>query len=434
MIALRILVTSYDMKSCETSQRRGSMKLTMVIADDERLARQSEEIFVKREFPGVEIVGTAPDGVTLKEMLESLKPDLAIVDIRMPGLTGLEAIELAKAKGLKTHFIISTAYSDFEYVRSALNLKTDGYLLKPCKREEHYNAIANMCMLAENEKKEQREIAQVRNVMDVMKPSLENELLLSVISGEPDECAFEAYCGIREIDFQYGCMLILLAQDKKIELDVADYSRSIERILAGVCSYFCTMTGNSIVIAMILPGELGKDHLKTWAQETALTVVEELEKDKGQKLLYSVGSVQDSFKKMSISYRDCREELTGEETDSRIGQNERIAGKNEDYVLRANRYLKEHFREDIALDDCAGYVGVSSYYLSHLLKDATGRTFVEHLSALRLNEAKRLCKDEALTTAQIANLSGYSTPHYFYRVFKKATGMTVSEFRKQSNT
>ena len=113
-----------------------------------------------------------------------------------------------------------------------------------------------------------------------MKPSLENELLLSVISGEPDECAFEAYCGIREIDFQYGCMLILLAQDKKIELDVADYSRSIERILAGVCSYFCTMTGNSIVIAMILPGELGKDHLKTWAQETALTVVEELEKDK----------------------------------------------------------------------------------------------------------------------------------------------------------
>ena len=121
------------------------MKLTMVIADDERLARQSEEIFVKREFPGVEIVGTAPDGVTLKEMLESLKPDLAIVDIRMPGLTGLEAIELAKAKGLKTHFIISTAYSDFEYVRSALNLKTDGYLLKPCKREEHYNAIANMC-------------------------------------------------------------------------------------------------------------------------------------------------------------------------------------------------------------------------------------------------------------------------------------------------
>lgn len=79
------------------------MKLTMVIADDEPLSLKSEELLVQREFPEIEICGLAENGIELKEMLERLQPDIAIVDVRMPGLTGLEVIALLRQREICPH-------------------------------------------------------------------------------------------------------------------------------------------------------------------------------------------------------------------------------------------------------------------------------------------------------------------------------------------
>ena len=88
------------------------MDLTMVIADDEPIVLKSLEVFVKG-ISEVSILGTAKNGIELKELLESFDPDMAIVDIRMPGLSGIEVIELLRDRGLKTRYIINTAFSDF---------------------------------------------------------------------------------------------------------------------------------------------------------------------------------------------------------------------------------------------------------------------------------------------------------------------------------
>ena len=93
----------------------------MVIADDEPVVLKSEELFIKKEFPEIDIVGMAENGIELKQMLERLKPDMAMVDIHMPGLSGIEVIELLQHKNCSTRFIINTAYSDFDYV---LKLRT----------------------------------------------------------------------------------------------------------------------------------------------------------------------------------------------------------------------------------------------------------------------------------------------------------------------
>ena len=121
------------------------MKYTMVIAADESLVLRSQELLIRKEFPEIEIVGMAENGIELKQMVEQLKPDMAIVDVRMPGLTGIEVIELLQHRECRTHFVINTAYSDFDYVKKALDLKTDGYLLKPGKREENIETIRKLC-------------------------------------------------------------------------------------------------------------------------------------------------------------------------------------------------------------------------------------------------------------------------------------------------
>ena len=84
--------------------------LSILIADDEPLALKSMEMLIRREFPELTIAGTAVNGIDAKNQIGNLNPDIVIIDIQMPGISGLEVIELMKKRN-KTHYIISTAYS-----------------------------------------------------------------------------------------------------------------------------------------------------------------------------------------------------------------------------------------------------------------------------------------------------------------------------------
>ena len=73
-------------------------------------------------------------------------------------------------------------------------------------------------------------------------------------------------------------------------------------------------------------------------------------------------------------------------------------------------------------------VGISSYYLSHIFKEMT---FIEYLSGVSVGEAKRLCAETDMTINEISEQCGYMNVTYFCKVFKRMTGMTISESRKK---
>lgn len=75
-------------------------------------------------------------------------------------------------------------------------------------------------------------------------------------------------------------------------------------------------------------------------------------------------------------------------------------------------------------------VGISPFYLSRLLKQELNKTFVELLTEVRITEALKLLQDHSKTIREISKDVGYLNPNYFYKVFKKQTGMTVGEIRR----
>lgn len=107
---------------------------TLIIADDEKAACKRLELFTKREFPDIEIVAIVNDGYELVRSAAALMPDIAIVDMNMPGMNGIQAIRILHERKVNTRFIINTAYDEFDYVKQALDMKVDAYLLKPEKR------------------------------------------------------------------------------------------------------------------------------------------------------------------------------------------------------------------------------------------------------------------------------------------------------------
>lgn len=404
------------------------MNFTMVIADDEPVVLKSEELFIKKEFPEIDIVGMAENGIELKQMLERLKPDMAMVDIHMPGLSGIEVIELLQHKNCSTRFIINTAYSDFDYVKKALDLKTDGYLLKPAKREERIATIRRLCQAIEEEKKESVRQNSLKSAMGVVNLVLGSEILMSVFSEKHDEEGFQAYCNINNIKFTGGCIVTFLSKTKT-EISHKLLNAELEDALSGLCSFLSTITSQGIVVMFFVPEELEEERWQEWCGELAALVEKRLEEALGIEYLYGVGNVYTSFSSMQNSYQDSVDALQVlHRKDAALP--EESADKIQQYIQKTKQYIETNYRKDISLMDCARSVGISPYYLSHIFKERTGQTFVEYLSQVRIEEAKRLCRNTNLTINEISEKCGYFNITYFCKVFKRLTGKTIGEYRK----
>ena len=116
----------------------------VVLADDEITIREGFKKLFDWEGHGCKIVGEAADGVAAINAVDTLHPDIVIMDIHMPLMNGLEAIGMLKRKYPKIAFIIVSGYDDFEYCREALRLKIVDYILKPVDFEEFGEIIDNL--------------------------------------------------------------------------------------------------------------------------------------------------------------------------------------------------------------------------------------------------------------------------------------------------
>ncbi len=112
-------------------------KLKAIIAEDEEPARK-RMLSLLSEFPEVEIVGVAQDGLETLELVEQLQPDVVFLDIEMPGLNGIDVV-LNFPSEVKPHVIFTTAYA--EYAIKAFEVNAVDYLLKPFSKERLKQAI-----------------------------------------------------------------------------------------------------------------------------------------------------------------------------------------------------------------------------------------------------------------------------------------------------
>jgi DNA-binding LytR/AlgR family response regulator len=110
-----------------------------LIAEDEEPQRLKLAVLLAELWPELSIVAQCEDGLTALETLTSLQPEVAFLDIRMPGLTGLE---IARAASPSTHIVFTTAYD--EYAVSAFDHGAIDYLLKPIKRERLEHTVTQL--------------------------------------------------------------------------------------------------------------------------------------------------------------------------------------------------------------------------------------------------------------------------------------------------
>lgn len=164
-------------------------KLRVLLVDDEIMIREGFKRLFDWEAHDCEVVGEAADGMEALAKIDSLQPDIAIMDINIPIMNGLKVIQMARMKHPETAFVIVSGYDDFEYCREALRLQITDYILKPVNYEEFGTCIDNLKIAmyqnqtfsAEEEPQEERTI---QSITRYLQEHLSDEISLAVLADE----------------------------------------------------------------------------------------------------------------------------------------------------------------------------------------------------------------------------------------------------------
>jgi DNA-binding NarL/FixJ family response regulator len=114
--------------------------IRVLIADDHPVVRDGLRSIMETA-PDITLIGEASDGVEAVRLASELSPDVVLMDLRMPGLGGIEAIEQIKARDSRVEIVILTTYDDDEFIVCGLRAGARGYLLKDTGRDALFKAV-----------------------------------------------------------------------------------------------------------------------------------------------------------------------------------------------------------------------------------------------------------------------------------------------------
>ena len=116
-------------------------KIGLLIADDQQLFAQSLSYVITGTAADMVVLGVAPDGAQAVAMAEALRPDIVLMDVRMPEMDGVDAARLIGSRLPETKIIMLSTFLDEEYLRASLERGAKGYLLKSVSPEELLEAV-----------------------------------------------------------------------------------------------------------------------------------------------------------------------------------------------------------------------------------------------------------------------------------------------------
>lgn len=102
------------------------------------------------------------------------------------------------------------------------------------------------------------------------------------------------------------------------------------------------------------------------------------------------------------------------------------------HVRRAVRYVHQHYSDTLSLEDIAEHLGINKCYLANVFRNEMGETFTEFVNRFRVETSKQALRETDEPILNIALQHGFASQSYYGRVFKKLTGVTPSEFRRQA--
>jgi two-component system response regulator YesN len=169
----------------------------ILIVDDERPVIEGISLIVKRDLSGeFEIAGHAMSGRDAIEKAATLAPEIILMDVKMPGISGLDAIREIRKRGSASAFILVTAYERFDIAREAVELGVIDYLLKPISKDKLGQALRHAADSIERRGEAERKDIEHREREETMRSFVEAAFLHGVMLGERFGADLPKFCAV----------------------------------------------------------------------------------------------------------------------------------------------------------------------------------------------------------------------------------------------
>jgi two-component system response regulator YesN len=166
----------------------------ILVVDDERPVIEGISLIVRRDlFAEFEVVGSALSGRDAIEKAASLSPDLVLMDVRMPGLSGLDAIREMRKRGSNAYVILITAYERFDIAQEAVELGVLDYLLKPVSKDALARSLRSAAELIQRKGELERREIEHREREEGLRALAEAAFLQSLMLGQRSAAEAERY-------------------------------------------------------------------------------------------------------------------------------------------------------------------------------------------------------------------------------------------------
>lgn len=535
---------------------RGEHMYKIMLADDEGIVIDSLKFIIEKNFGQSCTIEYAYTGRSVIELAEKFKPDIAIMDIHMPGINGIDAMKEIRKTNKSVIFIVMTAFDKFNYAKEAINLGVLEYLTKPVNQGVITQVIQKAMDILEADRKKRSNDLIIREKLEIVIPIIESDFIYAALSGSDFEREKDNFCSLLGIKDDNGMMLVVefgeslvggnLTNPVGISVKAQSFYPTIKESLKE--EFECVVSPIMVnKIVTFIPSE--KPQLeyddRIGMIERARKLVRDLTKRLEIQFKIGIGSVtsiyrlEDSYKEALNAIRNskgrvahvkdlpisCEYEAdypisvesalfekiekgdiegTKEEANNffnwmvnnypdhimdiklkvlefilfaeqkaflsggmtyyflyrkdylptiiNIENYEQlrkwfidmvtqacknITTKREEQtsglICKAKLFIEENYNKDISLDDISRNVDISPYYFSKLFKEETGENFIEYLTNIRIEKAKKLLVHSDMNIKNICIDTGYSDPNYFSRIFKKQVGVTPTEYRESYN-
>jgi two-component system response regulator YesN len=190
------------------------MKLRLLLADDEPLEREALEKLLRPVLAPEDEMLVAASGTEAVQCAEVGPIDIAILDIRMPGKSGLEVAAILRERYPAVHLVFISAYDYFAYAREAITLRAEDYLIKPVEDEVILRVAQRLIRSARNRVSPEQRLVEAERF-------LEFELLDDLAQGEPDVDLLRNALTLLEVEVAQGFVVV-------IRPDLESYSFALE--------------------------------------------------------------------------------------------------------------------------------------------------------------------------------------------------------------
>lgn len=203
--------------------------IKVIIADDELLEREVYKVLIKKHFTNIEIVAEVETGRQAIELYDLYKPDLMLMDVKMPGINGIEAIAEIRKRSKVTKFIVISAFNFFDYAKDALKYGVDDYILKPVAKEEFVKVVGRVIEKIDEEKSESIKDLDMKERLKSILPLLENEMTFAIMMG--DENKIKQYIPLLNTNISEGYVAVGMLNDNSFKnMDEISRNLTIKRV------------------------------------------------------------------------------------------------------------------------------------------------------------------------------------------------------------